>query len=34
VQARPFYDRLGYTAVGDVYLEAGIEHVTMRKELG
>jgi predicted GNAT family N-acyltransferase len=31
--ARGFYDRAGYTAVGDVYLEAGIEHVTMRKPL-
>jgi predicted GNAT family N-acyltransferase/predicted GNAT family acetyltransferase len=28
-----FYDRAGYTPVGDVYLEAGIEHVTMRKPL-
>ena len=34
VRARAFYDRAGYTATGPVYLEAGIEHVTMRKELG
>jgi predicted GNAT family N-acyltransferase len=28
--ARGFYERAGYTAVGDVYEEAGIAHVTMR----
>lgn len=33
VHARPFYDRAGYRAVGQTYLEAGIEHVTMRKDL-
>ena len=31
--ARGFYERVGYTAVGDVYEEAGIAHVTMRKRL-
>ena len=31
--ARSFYDRAGYEPVGDVYLEAGIEHLTMRKSL-
>ena len=31
--ARRFYDRAGYAPVGDVYLEAGIEHLTMRKSL-
>ncbi|MBN1092436.1 GNAT family N-acetyltransferase [Blastococcus sp. TML/M2B] len=31
--ARGFYERAGYTAVGDEYLEAGIAHVTMRREL-
>ncbi|WP_040337732.1 GNAT family N-acetyltransferase [Candidatus Blastococcus massiliensis] len=31
--ARRFYERAGYTAVGDEYLEAGISHVTMRREL-
>jgi predicted GNAT family N-acyltransferase/predicted GNAT family acetyltransferase len=33
VHARGFYDRLGYAAVSEVYLEAGIEHVSMRKAL-
>ncbi|HVE73699.1 MAG TPA: GNAT family N-acetyltransferase [Mycobacteriales bacterium] len=33
VHARGFYDRAGYTAFGDPYLEAGIEHVSMRKSL-
>lgn len=33
IDARGFYERAGYTAVGEVYLEAGIEHVTMRKPL-
>ena len=27
------YDHAGYTARGDVYLDAGIEHVTMEKPL-
>lgn len=31
--ARRFYRRAGYTAVGDVYEEAGIAHVTMRRRL-
>lgn len=31
--AAPFYRRLGYTEEGDVFVEAGIEHVTMRKAL-
>jgi predicted GNAT family N-acyltransferase len=30
LSARGFYERAGYTAVGDVYEEAGIAHVTMR----
>lgn len=30
VQAIPFYERLGYTAEGPAYLEAGIEHRAMR----
>jgi predicted GNAT family N-acyltransferase len=29
--ARPFYARLGYREEGDVFDEAGIAHVTMRK---
>jgi len=33
VHARGFYDRAGYLPYGDTYLEAGIEHVSMRKEL-
>jgi predicted GNAT family N-acyltransferase len=33
VTARRFYERAGYTAVGDVYEEAGIAHVTMRRTL-
>ena len=28
-----FYDRAGYTSYGPVYLEAGIEHQSMRKTL-
>jgi predicted GNAT family N-acyltransferase len=31
--ARRFYERAGYTAVGDVYEEAGIAHVTMARRL-
>jgi predicted GNAT family N-acyltransferase/uncharacterized glyoxalase superfamily protein PhnB len=31
--ARGFYERAGYAAVGDVYEEAGIAHVTMRRSL-
>ncbi|GAB7387483.1 hypothetical protein BSNK01_13200 [Bacillaceae bacterium] len=32
-QARAFYEKLGYRPVSDVFLEAGIEHVTMEKRL-
>ncbi|MGY2064075.1 GNAT family N-acetyltransferase [Blastococcus sp. SYSU DS0619] len=32
--ARRFYERAGYAAVGEVYEEAGIAHVTMRRQLG
>ncbi|HYX95782.1 MAG TPA: GNAT family N-acetyltransferase [Geodermatophilus sp.] len=31
--ARGFYERAGYAAVGGVYEEAGIAHVTMRRRL-
>ena len=31
--ATGFYDKAGYRAFGEVYLEAGIEHLSMRKEL-
>ena len=33
VTARGFYERAGYVAVGDEYLEAGISHVTMVRRL-
>jgi predicted GNAT family N-acyltransferase len=33
VSARRFYERAGYEAVGEVYEEAGIDHVTMRRVL-
>lgn len=33
VTARGFYERAGYTAVGDEYTEVGIRHVTMRRPL-
>ena len=33
VHARGFYERAGFTPFGDVYLEAGIEHLGMRREL-
>jgi predicted GNAT family N-acyltransferase len=33
VTARGFYERAGYTAVGEEYLEAGIPHVTMVRRL-
>jgi predicted GNAT family N-acyltransferase len=33
VTARRFYERAGYTAVGEVYEEAGIAHLTMRRRL-
>ena len=34
VHATGFYDKAGYEPVGAVYLEAGIEHRSMRKPLG
>lgn len=33
LQAEPFYRQLGYERKGDVFLEAGIEHIAMEKEL-
>jgi len=30
---REFYERLGYVAFGEEYLEAGIPHISMRKPL-
>jgi predicted GNAT family N-acyltransferase len=32
-QALGFYQQLGYAAYGDLFSEAGIEHISMRKEL-
>lgn len=32
--AVPFYERLGYVRVGDVFVEAGIDHVRMEYDLG
>lgn len=34
LHAEPFYRRIGYTPVGDVFIEADIEHIAMEKELG
>lgn len=33
LHARGFYERAGFTPFGDVYLEAGIEHLGMRRAL-
>jgi predicted GNAT family N-acyltransferase len=33
VHARPFYERAGFEPFGDVYVEAGIEHLGMRRSL-
>ena len=33
VQARPFYEKQGYAAHGDVFDDAGIPHIEMRKTL-
>jgi len=33
VAARTFYERAGYAAVGNVFEEAGIAHVTMRRAI-
>jgi predicted GNAT family N-acyltransferase len=33
VAAMGLYERAGYTARGDVFLDAGIEHMTMEKAL-
>ncbi|HMV54487.1 MAG TPA: GNAT family N-acetyltransferase [Rhodocyclaceae bacterium] len=32
-RARGFYERFGFAAEGEPYLEAGIEHITMRRTL-
>lgn len=33
LHAKQFYERAGFVPFGDVYVEAGIEHVGMRREL-
>jgi len=33
VTARGFYERAGYAAVGEEYQEAGIAHITMRRDV-
>jgi predicted GNAT family N-acyltransferase len=33
LHARGFYERAGFTPFGEVYLEAGIEHLGMRREI-
>lgn len=33
LHARGFYDRAGFTPFGEIYLEAGIEHLGMRRRL-
>lgn len=33
LSARRFYDRAGYTPVGDIYDEVGIPHIAMEKRL-
>jgi predicted GNAT family N-acyltransferase len=33
LHAAGFYEKAGYTPYGEAYLEAGIEHLSMRKEL-
>ena len=32
--AVPFYEKLGYTAIGDRFMEVGIPHISVRKALG
>lgn len=34
VPVRGFYERAGYTAEGDVWVEAGIDHILMRRDMG
>lgn len=33
VQARGFYDRLGFSAFGEAFIDAGIQHIHMKKAL-
>ena len=32
-QAEGFYQKLGFVSYGEIYLEVGIEHISMKKEL-
>lgn len=34
LQVQSFYERLGYTTVSDIFIDAGIQHVLMEKKLG
>jgi predicted GNAT family N-acyltransferase len=34
ITAQGFYDKLGYTALGDVFTEVGIPHIEMEKQIG
>ena len=33
ISAQPFYERLGYEAYGEIFLDANIEHRAMKKHL-
>lgn len=33
IHAKGFYESLGYTPFGDLFLEAGIEHISMKKTI-
>lgn len=33
IEAKPFYERMGYTAFGDPFMDTGIEHMAMMKRL-
>ena len=33
VHAEPFYERAGFVSEGERFMEAGIEHVRMRRSL-
>ena len=33
LQAKALYDKLGFVAIGDVFVEAGISHIKMQKQL-
>ena len=33
INARGFYERFGFTASGKIFVDAGIDHILMRKNL-